>query len=450
MIVLSISLPARLAAHPMQDLGSLLPPGSQVPPDQPQDSGLPQQPGLDPSLDAELVLIEDRFAGWQQAGTGQKVDRLDQQLRANWVMVDDNGLLAGRILVEPEALATPPNAAGEMDPRLAQYGAPPAGPVYFDTGPGCGSNGGWQSGMLGPNPRNVAYYRNPENPNADRTPMQVFLLNRGKLISMSEIDAEGQFVFRGVKSGMYSLVGYGRAGFFAYGLNVLPFAENADAPKEIVTQPIPVFGPPVTDWVTRAAPNVRFRVRGQHRFGEGRDDPPRLYGLQGLQTFLPAAAPATSIAAQPTALTEDGRLLGRIHYVMSYDGRPADLLTTTVQLTQNGQVVQQSSTDNYGVFEFQNVAPGTYGIQAVGPDGLAATAVTVVEQPGPGTAPVDLAMMDDTSIGFLNHFMRETAYWSALSPPSPPERDPLADGCYDLNLGGYGTGCPLLDMFHNY
>ena len=459
MIVLTISLPHRLAASTPQDLGNLLPPGRQVPPQvPPQDTreSLPA-PGTGSTLDREILLIEDRFAGWQQAGLGQKVERLDEKLRAHWVMVDDNGLLTGRVLLDPSALQAAWSAVANSNQPIPQPvgGAGPWG-MPNQVGP---SGGNWQypnpsgaaSGPFNPAGQNVAYYRNPENPNADRTPMQVFLLNRGKMISMSEIDQEGRFEFRGIKPGSYSLVGYGRAGFFAFGVNILGFAENAQVPQEILATPIADYGPAITRWVQRASPVVHFRIRGQHRFGEGRDDPPRLYGLAGLQTFLPEAMPATSIGGQPTAITADGRLLGRLHYIISFDGRPADLQATTVQLTQNGQVLQQSSTDNYGVFEFRNVTPGSYGIQAVGPDGLAALQVTVAEQANEQTAPIDIALLDDTSTGFLAHFMGETAYWSALSPPNPDDGQKPDCGCDDQGYGGgHGSGCPLLDWMHPY
>ncbi len=441
MVVLTISIPQRLAASAPQDLGSLLPPGNQAPPQDLPES-LPT-PGTGSTLDREVLLIEDRFAGWQQAGVGEKVERLDERLRAHWVMVDDNGLLSGRILVDPAALQVPPLAADSSNRSPYEIGSQDAWPTPAQPAP-WGSTGGPGGNAA----QSVAYYRNPANPNADRTAMQVFLLNRGKLISMDEIDSEGGFEFRGVKPGTYSLVGYGRAGFFAFGLNILGFAENAPVPREVLATPINQSGPVITDWVQRAAPSVRFRMRGQHRFGQGRDDPPRLYGMSGLQTFLPEAIPATSIGGQPTAITADGRLLGRLHYIISFDGRPADLQTTTVQLTQNGKVLQQSSTDNYGVFEFRNVAPGQYGIQAVGPDGLAALQVTVAEQASDETAPIDIALLDDTSTGFLNHFMGETAYWSALSPPNPDDGRKPDCGCDNFGSGGHQSGCPLLDWMH--
>ena len=443
MIVLSISIPQRLAASAPQDLGNLLPPGNQAAPQDLPES-LPT-PGTGSTLDREIQLIEDRFAGWQQAGLGEKIERLDEKLRAHWVMVDDNGLLTGRILVDPAALQVAPTASGQANPLRYDLGSQNAWPAATQPLP-WGATGGPAPNAA----QSVAYYRNPENPNADRTPMQVFLLNRGKLISMAEIDGEGRFEFRGVKPGSYSLVGYGRAGFFAFGLNILGFAENASVPREVLATPISQSGPAITSWVQRAAPNVHFRVRGQHRFGEGRDDPPRLYGMSGLQTFLPEAIPATSIGGQPTAITADGRLLGRLHYISSFDGRPADLQTTTVQLTQNGQVLQQSSTDNYGVFEFRNVQPGQYGLQAVGPDGLAALQITVAERATADTVPIDIALLDDTSTGFLNHFMSETAYWSALSPPNPDEGRQPDCGCDNFGYGGHQSGCPLLDWLHPY
>ena len=63
-----------------------------------------QLPGERPVLEREdlkpqqpIVVREDR-AGWNEAGKGISRERLSEQLRSHWVMVDSNGLLLGTVI----------------------------------------------------------------------------------------------------------------------------------------------------------------------------------------------------------------------------------------------------------------------------------------------------------------------------------------------------------------
>jgi hypothetical protein len=376
--------------------------------------------------DRPVIFVDDRFAGWQAAGTGEKASRLSEELRANWVMVDDNGRLSGQVL----GLKTKEEI--EQDLQAAREAV--AGPegLYEEVSkrPGCCGGADEKTDKF--------------------TGTSVYLLNRGKLLGSAKVDEQNRFEFLGVKPGNYALVGYGQGGFFAFGLNVIPFIEGSEQPNELFIPAIAVSGKPVTEWVTSHAPSVHFRKLGKIRFGQGKDDPARLYGVKGLRTFSPDAEPATSIVAHPTGLTDDGRLLGRIHHVNSIDGRPLDLRTTAIQLMQENKVVQQTGTDNYGVFEFSNVQPGSYDLMAHGPDGVAALQIEVVAEESAKTSPVDLTLISSETIGWLNHFMHEAAYNEAISGPRPRENQ--CDRCgnnpcrcghgygYGYGYGGYGYG----------
>ncbi len=358
-----------------------------------------------PTEERREIFVEDRFAGWQAAGTGRNAARLADDLRANWVMVDDNGLLAGQVL----GLKT-----GEE-------------PTPADAETATEANQNPQDDAASPSPNAAA-----------KSGMDVHLLNRGRLLGTARLNAQNRFEFQGVKPGNYALVGYGPSGFFAFGFNVISYAENATQPRELYIPALATTGKSVTDWVTTHAPEVRFRPLGKHRFGQGKDDPPRLYGITGLRTFSPKAEPATSIVAHPAGLTEDGRLLGRVHHVNSADGRPIDLRTTTVQLMQQDKVVRQTGTDNYGVFDFSGVEPGSYELRAHGPDGLAAIQIEVVNAKEPNAATLDLALISSETIGWLNHFMHESAYITAISGPRPSDKcNRCGNGC-NSGYGGYG------------
>ncbi len=359
------------------------------------------------------VFVEDRFIGWQGSGEGVAAERLSNELRANWVMVDDNGLLAGQVLGLKTAASSEAGDSPEPEPV----------PKVTD------------------DPTVVDGEATNASPAADQIGMNVFLLNRGRLLGTAKLDARNRFEFQGVKPGNYALVGYGPSGFFAFGFNVMPYVENTTQPRELYIPAIATSGKPVTNWVTTNAPNVHFRPFGRQRFGEGIDDPPRLYGITGIRTFVPEAKPSTSIVSHPAATTEDGRLLGRVHHINSLDGRPMDLRTTTIQLVQGDKVLKQIGTDNYGVFEFSDVAPGSYELRAAGPDGLGAIQVEVVAAGDRSAMPIDFALISPETIGWLNHFMHESAYIAAISAPRP---NPQCNRCGQRRCccgqGGYGSG----------
>lgn len=372
--------------------------GAQLPPPQ-----LEQIPSTDPEPE---IYVEDRFCGWQAAGLGSGVARLSDELRANWVMVDDNGLLTGTVVglkpaADPNAPASQENVpepvpAGSPDPSTADQNQPP------------------------------------------KVGMRVFLLNRGRLLTSTPIDGENRFEFQGVKPGTYSLVGYGPSGFFAFGLNVLPYVADSNQPRELYVPAITSTGKPITDWVTMNAPFVRFRNFDTLRFAEGKEDPPRLYGIQGLRTFTPEAKPATSIVSHPSYSTVDGRLLGRLHHINSLDGRPIDLRTTAVLLIKDGRIAYQTGTDNYGVFELANVSPGPYELLASGPDGIGAVQIEVVAGENPTAELIDLALISPETIGWINHYMHESAYIAAISGPRP---DDECDRCGRKCSRCGGCGC---------
>lgn len=362
-----------------------------------------------PEDQSTTVFVEDRFCGWQGAALAGEVGPLSTQLRANWVMVDDSGLLRGTVL-----------------------GINPSPQSVLDTNA--------SSDRVGVGPTLVNPARSGGLNSPTRWGMNVYLVYRGRVLGTARLNSASQFEFQGVKPGTYALVGYGPSGFFAFGLNVLPHAANANQPRELYIPAQELSGTPVTDWVTRNAPNVHFRTLGKQRFGEAIDDPPRLYGIVGLRTFSPPAIPATSIVSHQIATSRHGRLVGRLHFINSFDGRPTDLRTTLVQLVKDGTVAHQIGTDNFGVFAFEDVAPGRYALRAAGPDGLGAIQIEVVESSESDGLPIDLALISPETIGWLNHLMQESAYFAAISGPRP---DATSDQCGQRRpqCGGCACGC---------
>lgn len=329
---------------------------------------------------AQETTVNEAFADWRQAGLGQNEMRLDDTFRANWIMTDANGRFDGVVST-------------------------------FDSG--------------------------------DVANMRVYLLNKGRLIKETRADEMGRFRFNSVRPGPYGLIGFGEGALFAFGVKILAYNEDfvGKCPSNVQITAAPNDTTINMDWIRYFAPAVEFRVYGRYvsddpynqkvwtermmQTGAGSLDgnaelfgPARLFGILGLSEKMPDAIPATSIVSHPVSLTEDGRLIGRIHQISSIHGRPVDLRDTRVMLMKNDGVVMAETADNYGVFEFFGVEPGTYSVAAVGEDGLGCIGIEVVNFSGDVT-PVDFTMLPSEATGWLNHLATETAYQRVINRPRP-------------------------------
>ncbi|MCH2179485.1 MAG: hypothetical protein MK106_11850 [Mariniblastus sp.] len=368
---------------------------------------------FDPYIPEQKKEVNERFAGWRQAGQGKNIERLDDEFRANWVMSDSNG---------------------RIDGTITTYG---------------------DSNLLN---------------------MRVSLLNKGRVVSQTRADAFGRFRFNNVRPGTYTLAGFGDSALFVFGFNVLAFNEEAvdRTPTSIDVMAVPNATSINLDWIRYFSPQVVFRVYGRYvsddvynntaweesknATGMGMLDgqaevqgPARLHGVKGLSSNYPEHTAATSIATHATNLTEDGRLIGRIHQVNSIHGRPVELRNTRVMLLKDDDVVTAETTDNYGVFELLDVDPGNYALVAVGEDGVGCIGIKVTAEAG-GTLPIDFTMATAESVGWLNHLAVATAYQRVINRPRPTVETGQAGqecNCGDAcqcgdacsgNCGGAGKG----------
>ena len=282
-----------------------------------------QLPGERPALQREdlkpqqpIVVREDR-AGWNEAGKGVSTERLSEQLRSHWVMVDSNGLLLGTVI---------------------------------------GFN-------------NVAV-----------TDAKVYLLSNGVVVSSANVNENGQFSFNNVQQGTYGLVGIGETSFFAFGFNAIRNSNNplAEAPRSITVMAGPNQTSINTDWIAHFGPEVQFRAYGRFESRQGTEDPSRLYGTEGIATHYPSAYPATTIQSHAVTTLNDGRMVGRVHQIESQSGRPIDVRNIRVMLLKDNDVYAATSTDNFGVFDFTDIPVGFYSLVAAGDDGLSLIGLEVV------------------------------------------------------------------------
>jgi len=340
----------------------------------------------------QSIEVNERYAGWEQVGDIDGV-RLSDTLRANWVMLDRNGQFTGTV-------------RGIDDAEVAG--------------------------------------------------MTIFMMNNGRLVKTAAVQGDGSFVFTNVQRGAYSLVGWGEQAFFAFGVNVINDNPDADesTPTSINCYAFQNETTINTDWITHYAAQVSYRVYGRHRVGEGSDDPAKFYGFRGLVNNLPDSIPATSISSHRVATTADGRLVGRVHQMDSITGRPVDLRTTRVLLLEDDDVVASTTTDNFGVFEFQEVPNGSYGVVGAGVDGVGLIGITVGSSEGAlndqgallgsDEYPIDFTLVSSETMGWLNHYANEVAYRRGLLAPRPPSRDArqqFAGGGGCANCQNQPEGC---------
>ncbi|MFN9750605.1 MAG: hypothetical protein ACK57U_04390, partial [Planctomycetota bacterium] len=341
-IVIDLNEPAEKPAEgpPKNPLDELQP----STPDQPKMQTLPE-----PEPD-QKVLVREKFAGWNEAGTGAGGATLGDQLRANWVLLGNNGLLQGRVL------------------------------------------GGAKV-------------------NAAKVP--VYLLSRGRVLTQTRTDADGNFTFSNVQQGTYSLVGFGEDAFFAFGFNAIDYAESIQfrMPEKLLIQAVENKTTINLDWIRYFAPNLQFRVYGRFVSKQGSGDPAALYGTDGLALLAPQAAPATSVQYHPVSLTEDGTLVGRVHQIDELNGRPVDVRGVRTILIQDDKVVKAASADNFGVFSIAGVSPGDYSLVAVGNDGMGCIGIHIVANNSEENArPFDFALVSPETAGWMNHVATEVAY----------------------------------------
>ena len=324
----------------------------------------------------QVVTIKDELAGWREAGQGSIGDHLNDRLRANWIMVDQNGYFSGRINVAAQGTAS----------------------------------------------------------------MQVILMNKGRVVIDTLSDEDGLFEFTNVKPGTYALVGWSEDSFFAFGMNILQYSREGlgKTQNSVVVNAVQNQTTINNDWIRYFATNVRFRIFGRYIDGEGPRDPERLYGLKGLGEFHPTAFPATSIQDHPVGTTPDGRLIGRVHQINSMSGRPTDVRNTRVILTQGDNVIASTEADNFGVFEFQDIETGDYGLVAAGEDGIGCIGINVSgsiegeeddedEEDGELTVvahPIDLALVSAETVGWIRHRAEEQAYTRIVTRERRPYVDP--------------------------
>lgn len=341
-------------------------------------------------------FVDKQIVGWRQAETGVDGQRIGTELRANWVVLNENHGISGQIV----------GATGPVTLHLLRNG---------------------------------------------------FLASRidSDEFGNFEFEAASAGVYTLVGRDRESFFAYGFIALENTGTGInLPLIIRTLPVNGLENFRL------IAKLVRQNSASVSFSPYGVYDIGETPDDPAEYFGFEGLKDLTVNATPSTTIQHQPVTLQTDGRFIGRIHQVHNRTGRPVEVRNTSIKIIQNGELVAEAQTDVYGVFEFAGLSPGNYGLVAVGADGIAAVGIelvaagdTLVPPPSEasnasyssiarvagysvvaGAGSFDCLLCDPEAIGWINAYVQEEGYNQSMNEP----RNQFADQPMPFDYFGNG------------
>lgn len=267
---------------------------------------------------------------------------IDRSLRAHWITPDADGNLEGRI--------------SALDTETAE-----AAPIGFLT---------------------------------------VTLMKQGQELSKAKTDKEGRFVLEKVEAGVYTLLAFGKNGFLAYGVHVLPRLEELDLDEEMELNVRNSNRTPLNVKQRQAWYVSHFNLPSNAVVAEelqidAAAVPPEFTALEKISRNYLSASSALSILvdkgdlkgiakANLTSggfqfpLSPDGHFHGRLQPIATEDGRPTKLSDMNLFLIQDDVEILRVAAEENGDFRMNDVDPGVYSLIAAGEDGFAALSLELV------------------------------------------------------------------------
>ena len=263
----------------------------------------------------------------------------------------------------------------------------------------------------------------PEN--AEASPMDyltVALVAQVEEVAKAKTDEKGRFELAGVEPGVYTLVGYGKRGFLAHSVHVLPRLEpdeeidldldartNGRSPQ-IVQQRrawyVSHFDLPVDTVVAEELQiDVAALAHGFTSLKKISDDhlcKPATFSiledLEDQEIFTADGEILTDLVDLPAdeddlkpmadenlangglqfSLSPAGHLHGRLQPIETPGGRPAKVPNMHLFLIQDDVEILQVDAEESGEFCIKDVEPGVYSLVAAGQNGFAAMSLELV------------------------------------------------------------------------
>ena len=242
---------------------------------------------------------------------------------------------------------------------------------------------------------------------ADAAPIKrltVTLMKKGQRISKSKTDKEGRFVLEDVDAGVYTLVAWGKTGFLAYGIHVLPRLEELDLDEEAELNVRKTDRTPLSVKRRRALYVSQFNLPAEAVVAEelqidAAAVPPDFTMLRKISQNYMSASSAFSVLADKGdlkaiakadltsggfqfPLSDEGHFHGRLQPIATEDGKPTKLSDMNLFLLQEDVEILRVAAEENGDFRMDDVEPGVYSLIAAGEDGFAALALELVVAEG--------------------------------------------------------------------
>lgn len=187
--------------------------------------------------------------------------------------------------------------------------------------------------------------------------VRVLLVQSGQSVGEELTDVDGDFLIEGVEAGAYSLVVQAPNQLAVYALTVLDSDTGKHLPERIEIRTI-----------DPASPRIAELIRGNTL--------PTSFDSESVE-MDPIAAKRMFADTCEVAIDSKGGVSGRL----SRANAQVDLSKTLVYLTRDGREVLRTRAASNGQYRFEGVVPGTYGLVASGPEGIAALGFCAVAQP---------------------------------------------------------------------
>ncbi len=244
---------------------------------------------------------------------------------------------------------------------------------------------------------------------ADALPIKqltVTLLKKGQRVSKAKTDVEGRFLLKDVDAGVYTLVAWGKTGFLAYGVHVLPRLEELDLDEEDELNVRKTDRTPLNVQQRQAWYVSHFNlpigaVVAEELQIDAAAVPPEFTTLRKISQNYMSASSAFSILADKGdlkaiakadltsggfqfPLSANGHFHGRLQPIATEDGKPTRLSDMNLFLIQEDVEILRVAAEENGDFRMDDVEPGVYSLVAAGEDGFAALSLELVAAEGAG------------------------------------------------------------------
>ena len=197
--------------------------------------------------------------------------------------------------------------------------------------------------------------------------MTVMLVSEGQVVATDETDVDGDFMIEKGKPGVYALVVQGQSQLAVYSLTILDAETGSHLPERVEVRTIAPASPRIAELIR--SNTVPTNLEGT----KIANDP-----LGDKRSFQDSCE---------VVIDQQGGVGG----TLSRPNANVDLSQTLVYLTVDGREVMRTRAASNGSYRFESVEPGSYGLVASGPQGIAALGFCAIES------------KDEKAVGGLNN-----------------------------------------------